>query len=80
MKTRMSLWIACAFAKANVAAAETLAPILCSSADAALDTLPNKVMVRERQIALLAVKNLETKLAATRKRLERTGKRIPQSP
>jgi predicted nuclease of restriction endonuclease-like (RecB) superfamily len=50
--------------------------ILCSSADAALarytlDTLPNKVMAREYQLALPAVKKLEAELAATRKRLER---------
>jgi predicted nuclease of restriction endonuclease-like (RecB) superfamily len=52
--------------------------ILCSSADAALarytlDTLPNKVMAREYQLVLPAVKKLETELAATRKRLERAG-------
>jgi predicted nuclease of restriction endonuclease-like (RecB) superfamily len=50
--------------------------ILCSSADEALarytlDTLPNKVMAREYQLALPAVKKLEAELAATRKRLER---------
>ena len=54
--------------------------ILCSSADTALarytlDTLPNKVMAREYQLALPAVKKLEAELAATRKRLERAGKR-----
>lgn len=54
--------------------------ILCSSADAALarytlDTLPNKVMAREYQLALPAVKKLEAELAATRKRLERAGKK-----
>jgi predicted nuclease of restriction endonuclease-like (RecB) superfamily len=53
--------------------------ILCSSADAALarytlDTLPNKVMAREYQLALPAVKKLEAELAETRKRLERTGR------
>ncbi len=53
--------------------------ILCSSADASLahytlDTLPNKVMAREYQLALPAVKKLEAELAATRKRLERAGK------
>jgi predicted nuclease of restriction endonuclease-like (RecB) superfamily len=50
--------------------------ILCSSADTALahytlDTLPNKVMAREYQLALPAAKKLEAELAATRKRLER---------
>lgn len=50
--------------------------ILCSSADTALahytlDTLPNKVMAREYQLALPAAKKLEDELAATRKRLER---------
>ncbi len=50
--------------------------ILCSSADTALarytlDTLPTKVMAREYQLALPAVKKLEAELAATRKRLER---------
>ena len=50
--------------------------ILCSSADASLahytlDTLPNKVMAREYQLALPAVKKLEAELAETRKRLER---------
>jgi len=54
--------------------------ILCSSADTALarytlDTLPNKVMAREYQLALPAVKKLEAELAATRKRLERAGRR-----
>jgi hypothetical protein len=54
--------------------------ILCSSADTALarytlDTLPNKVMAREYQLALPAVKKLEAELAATRKRLERVGKK-----
>lgn len=53
--------------------------ILCSSADASLahytlDTLPNKVMAREYQLALPAVKKLEAELAETRKRLERVGK------
>lgn len=53
--------------------------ILCSSADASLahytlDTLPNKVMAREYQLALPAVKKLEAELAETRKRLERAGK------
>ena len=37
--------------------------------------LPNKVMAREYQLALPAVKKLEAELAATRKRLERAGKR-----
>jgi hypothetical protein len=36
----------------------------------ALDTLPNKVIAREYQIALPAVKKLEAELAAIRKRLE----------
>lgn len=54
--------------------------ILCSSADAALarytlDTLPNKVMAREYRLALPAVKKLEAELAATRKRLERVGRK-----
>lgn len=54
--------------------------ILCSAADAALahytlDTLPNKVMAREYQLALPAVKKLEAELAATRKRLERAGRK-----
>ncbi len=40
-----------------------------------LDTLPNKVMAREYQLALPAAKKLEAELAATRKRLERAGKR-----
>ncbi len=53
--------------------------ILCSAADEALarctlDTLPNKIMAREYQLALPAVKKLEAELAATRKRLEREGK------
>ncbi len=52
--------------------------ILCSAADAALahytlDTLPNKVMAREYQLALPATKKLEAELAATRKRLELAG-------
>ena len=38
-----------------------------------LDTLPNKVMAREYQLALPAAKKLEAELAATRKRLERKG-------
>lgn len=51
--------------------------ILCSSTDTALahytlDTLPNKVMAREYQLALPAAKKLEAELAATRKRLERS--------
>jgi hypothetical protein len=54
--------------------------VLCSSADTALarytlDTLPNKVMAREYQLALPAVKKLEAELAATRKRLECAGKK-----
>ena len=54
--------------------------ILCSSADASLvrytlDSLPNKVMAREYQLALPAVKKLEAELAATRKRLERVGRK-----
>lgn len=54
--------------------------ILCSSADASLahytlDSLPNKVMAREYQLALPAVKKLEAELAETRKRLERAGKK-----
>lgn len=54
--------------------------ILCSAADTALahyplDTLPNKVMAREYQLALPAVKKLEAELAATRKRLECAGKK-----
>jgi predicted nuclease of restriction endonuclease-like (RecB) superfamily len=54
--------------------------ILCSSADTTLarytlDTLPNKVMAREYQLALPAAKKLEAELAATRKRLERAGKK-----
>jgi hypothetical protein len=52
--------------------------ILCSSAGEnivrhTLDTLPNKVMAREYQLALPAVKKLQAELAATRKRLERAG-------
>ena len=52
--------------------------ILCSSADAALaryalDSLPNKVMAREYQLALPALKRLQVELAATRKRLEKAG-------
>ena len=52
--------------------------ILCSSADAALarytlDTLPNKVMAREYQLALPELKRLEAELRATRKRLERAA-------
>ena len=51
--------------------------ILCSSADAALarytlDTLPNKIMAREYQLALPELKRLEAELTATRKRLERS--------
>jgi len=38
-------------------------------------TRANNVMVRECQLALPAVKKLETELAATRKRPERAGKR-----
>jgi hypothetical protein len=38
------------------------------------DALPNKVMAREYQLGLPAVKKLEAELAATRKRLERAGK------
>jgi predicted nuclease of restriction endonuclease-like (RecB) superfamily len=54
--------------------------ILCSSADAALvrytlDTLPNKVMAREYQLALPNAKRLEAELSATRKRLERAGRK-----
>ena len=41
----------------------------------ALDTLPNKVMAREYQLALPAVKKLEAELAATQKRLERAAKK-----
>lgn len=53
--------------------------ILCSSAGESivrytLDTLPSKVMAREYQLALPAVKKLQAELAATRKRLERAGK------
>lgn len=44
-----------------------------------LDTLPNKVMVREYQLALPAVKKLEAELAETRTRLERAG-RNPERP
>jgi predicted nuclease of restriction endonuclease-like (RecB) superfamily len=55
--------------------------ILCSSANAALahyalDSLPNKVMAREYRLALPAVKRLEAELTATRKRLERAGKKL----
>jgi len=54
--------------------------ILCSSADAALarytlDTLPNKVMAREYQLALPELKRLEAELSATRKRLEKDRKK-----
>jgi len=54
--------------------------ILCSSADTALahytlDTLPTKVMAREYQLALPAAKKLEVELAATRKRLEKGGRK-----
>lgn len=53
--------------------------ILCSSADKALahytlDTLPNKIMAREYQLALPATKKLEAELATTRKRLEQKGR------
>jgi predicted nuclease of restriction endonuclease-like (RecB) superfamily len=53
--------------------------ILCSSAGESivrytLDTLPSKIMAREYQLALPAVKKLEAELAATRKRLERVGR------
>jgi len=52
--------------------------ILCSSAGASLvhytlDSLPNKVMAREYQLALPATKRLEAELSATRRRLERAG-------
>jgi hypothetical protein len=52
--------------------------ILCSSAGESivrytLDTLPSKVMAREYQLALPAVKKLEAELASTRKRLEQAG-------
>ena len=55
--------------------------ILCSSADAALarytlDTLPNKIMAREYQLALPAVKSLEAELRATRQKLERAGRKL----
>ena len=54
--------------------------ILCSSADASLvrytlDSLPNKVMAREYQLALPATKRLEAELSATRRRLERAGRK-----
>jgi predicted nuclease of restriction endonuclease-like (RecB) superfamily len=54
--------------------------ILCSSADTALvrytlDSLPNKVMAREYQLALPGVKRLELELRRTRQRLERGGRR-----
>ena len=56
--------------------------ILCSSADTALarytlDTLPNKVMAREYQLALPELKRLEAELRATRRRLERAGRKTP---
>jgi predicted nuclease of restriction endonuclease-like (RecB) superfamily len=59
--------------------------ILCSSADAALvrytlDSLPNKVMAREYQLALPAVKKLEAELRKTRARLERAGTRRQEAP
>ena len=40
-----------------------------------LDTLPNKVMVREYQLALPELKRLEAELTATRRRLERAGRK-----
>ena len=51
--------------------------ILCSSSLAryTLDTLPNKVMAKEYQLAFPELKRLETELRATRRRLERAGKR-----
>ena len=54
--------------------------ILCSSADASLvrytlDSLPNKVMARAYQLALPATKRLEAELSATRRRLERAGRK-----
>ena len=59
--------------------------ILCSSADAALvrytlDSLPNKVMAREYQLALPAVKRLEAELRRSRQRLERSGSRREKAP
>ena len=52
--------------------------ILCSADEAVppryvLDTLPNKVMAREYQLALPELKRLEAELRATRKRLERAA-------
>jgi hypothetical protein len=54
--------------------------ILCSSAGEnivryTLDTLPSKVLAREYRLALPDEKRLEAELAATRKRLERAGKK-----
>ena len=59
--------------------------ILCSSADAALvrytlDSLPNKVMAREYQLALPAVKRLEAELRRTRQRFERSSSRREEAP
>lgn len=59
--------------------------ILCSSADAALvrytlDSLPNKVMAREYQLALPAVKKLEAELRRTRARLESGSGRRKEAP
>ncbi|MBI5775477.1 MAG: DUF1016 domain-containing protein [Verrucomicrobia bacterium] len=59
--------------------------ILCSSADAALvrytlDSLPNKVMAREYQLALPGVKRLEAELRKTRALLERGSSRRKEAP
>jgi predicted nuclease of restriction endonuclease-like (RecB) superfamily len=59
--------------------------ILCSSADAALvrytlDSLPNKVMAREYQLVLPAVKKLEAELRKTRARFERGSSRSQEAP
>ena len=51
--------------------------ILCSSSLAryTLDTLPNKIMAREYQLALPELKRLEAELRTMRKRLERAGRK-----
>ena len=51
--------------------------ILCSSSLAryTLDTLPNKVMTKEYQLALSKLKRFEAELRATRRGLERAGRK-----
>ena len=50
--------------------------IFCSSSLAryTLDTLPNRIMAREYQLALPELKRLEAELRATRRKLVRAGK------